>query len=93
MRIHHKTIEKIRKYALCGGGIYRMNVKSATCYAFTILPKGSKNMDGTTNNNIDFKGGWDWMCADGSILAHKDADGYIRLSDGAYIKNKKPVEQ
>jgi hypothetical protein len=40
---------------------YRMNAKSADCYAFSYDKIGQKYLDGSICKKVDWSGGWDWL--------------------------------
>ncbi len=46
-----------------------MNSPGADCYEFTILPPGSRNMDGTVNKKWDWRGGKDWLSNIGTFVS------------------------
>ena len=63
-----KTLKKIKSHAL--GSMYRMNAKTADCYAFDFI-----------KNGLDWVGGWDWS----RMLVDSEAK-YILMLDGGEIK-------
>ena len=66
---NYKLFNKIKNYA--GYSIYRMNAKSADCYAFNIDADGN-----------DWEGGWDWS----NDLIDKSAEFVLMLDSGEVFK-------
>lgn len=60
---------KIRDFAL--HSFYRLNAKTADCYAFTLTADGS-----------DWVGGWDWL----ANLADTQAEYLLMLDSGEIIR-------
>ena len=58
----YSLFNKIKRHAL--GSFYRLNARSADCYAFNI-----------TKHGTDWDGGWDWS----SNLVDTDADFILKL--------------
>ena len=65
-----KTLKKIKVHAL--GSMYRMNAKTADCYAFDFIDNGK-----------DWVGGWDWS----NMLVDKNAEYLLMLGTGEVVKN------
>ena len=65
----YKLMSKIKKHA--GESLYRLNAKTADCYAFSIDEDGK-----------DWSGGWDWS----SDLIDKDADYILMLESGTIYR-------
>jgi len=50
MRLSKRIKRDVEKHAI--GSIYRLNAKTADCYAFNLCYNAS--------GKLDFEGGWDW---------------------------------
>ena len=75
-----KLKKEIRQHA--EGSLYRMNCKSADCYAFSYDKIGQKYLDGTTCKKIDFSGGWDWK----NNLVDIDAEYILDFTDNKFYQ-------
>ena len=67
-RLTKKKLLRIKEHAM--GSMYRMNAKTADCYAFTL-----------THDN-EWTGGWDWS----KSLVDKDAEYLLMLESGNLVK-------
>lgn len=76
----HSLFTKIKAHAI--GSLYRMNAKSADCYAFSIDKVGQKHMDGTISKGNDWSGGWDWS----KNIIDKSAEYILMLDSGHLYK-------
>jgi len=65
-----KTLKKIKSHAL--KSMYRMNAKTADCYAFDFIENGK-----------DWVGGWDWS----RMLVDSEAEYLLMLDNGEIKKN------
>jgi|ERR1035437_9495462 hypothetical protein len=61
---------------------YRLNAKTANCYAFSYDTIGEKNLDGTICKKVDFSGGWDWT----NSLVDTKSDYIYLFSDKKFYK-------
>ena len=61
----------IREFAQ--GSIYRLNAKTADCYAFSIV---------RDKKYLDWEGGWDWS----NSLVDKSAEYIYLLKTGKFLK-------
>ena len=64
-----KTLKKIKAHA--EGSLYRINAKTADCYAFNFTEDGK-----------DWEGGWDWS----KSLVDRDVDYLLMLGTGEIKK-------
>lgn len=72
-----KTLEKIKDYALNGGGIYRANCATADIYEFDFIKRGH-----------DFEGGWGWKyMLEGAKAKYFRDRYYILLATGEVFEN------
>jgi len=75
--MQYKKIKKLalKKAIICHAksSIYRMNAKTADCYAFSYCDNKGKK---------DFEGGWDWS----SDLVDENADFIYKFSDGCFYR-------
>lgn len=70
--IKYSLMAKIKAHAL--GSLYRMNARTADCYAFDVDSDGR-----------DWEGGWDWS----ERLVDKNATFILMLETGELYKNNK----
>ena len=72
-RLTERIKKEVRLHAQ--GSLYRMNAKTADCYAFSII-KDDKG-------KLDFIGGWDWS----SNLVDKEAEYIYFMGNDIFIIN------
>jgi len=72
MRLSEGMKRRISEWA--ERSVYRLNARTADCYAFTLYRKA--------NGKLDFSGGWDWQ----DHLIDKHAQGIYDLKGKRFLK-------